>query len=198
MCGGKLCRNPQQIENCRAKRQTVLNAIKNPNQIFFLPFYNVKIYTNVQKETPAKWAISYNKQTDKIFDLFYSGEDITNILEDTLNAHSKFINQIILSDNKGNLIANTKSKAIKGEIQIELPFGKKWFFDVNGDILEYSYILKMTFDTSELKTQILILKIMFTMIVFLTIILVILFRLKFFTKEEIMEIVLKCTQKEKP
>ena len=141
---------------------------------------SVPMFASMPRKIPSMWVISYNPILDKIFDISYSGIDIIDIIDSNLNAHKGYINYIAITDNEENLIAET-GKADKNAMQISMPYGKKWSFNINGERKYHSYKLKMEFDISN---QIALLRYLFILITIFVIMLIIIIRMRFYEKDK--------------
>lgn len=162
---------------CKIVHSTFKKSLDRPYQSFSIPMFGSK-----PRKTPSMWAISYNPIVGKIFDISYSGIDINKIINETLETHKGYLTYIAITDNENNIIAEVGAKN-KNTMEVAIPYGKKWHFEVEGKPIYYSYNLKIEFDTTELNKQLFVLKVLFTVIMMLVIFLIIVIRLRFYDKD---------------
>lgn len=172
ICGDKPCHEGYAVQNCKAIRGMFQETLAHPYKMLSVP-----MFASMPRKIPSMWVISYNPILDKIFDISYSGIDI---IDSNLNVHKGYINYIAITDDEGNLIAET-GKADKNAMQISMPYGKKWSFNINGERKYHSYKLKMEFDIAK---QVALLRYLFILITIFVVTLIIIIRMRFYDKDK--------------
>lgn len=182
-CGNELCRSKHEILNCQIKRFEVLNAIQNPNTPIVLPMIRVTLHSATPIKSPAKWVVLYNKNLDKIIDIFYTKNELSKTLEDHITINANYINYIDLVDDRGNLIAEAGARNGKKSKIISLSSNNNWKFNFNNENINYSYTLNIEFSKQDLSNQILVMRILFITIIILLLILMSIFKFILTDKE---------------
>ncbi len=181
MCGDKLCRNGHEVLNCQMQRTIARNVISNPDKFFTHPIIR-KI--SLPKKIPAKWMFFYSQALERLFVLVIAGDDFDVIIKEKIDAHEGFVNYISITDDKGNIITEVGDR--KGGFVLSKSFGDKWVYEVGDKKFEYSYLLNMEFNKSELEKQSKVLGILFTSIIILIIILIAIIRNRIYIQNMIL------------
>lgn len=195
MCGANLCRTKDyEILNCKIKRLIVRDVFKAPLTNHEMPMmYMFKMPIKV----PAKWVHGFVPSKNTIIDVLYAEDNINKMLEKNVKIY-KDLNYLSITDNRGVLIAEAGNLYDKDAMEVAIPFGKVWKFNLDGKETEYSYVLNAQFYKKELKDKILIMRILFGIISLLILLLIIILKTKIEEKQEAVSNLSNIIKKDKP
>ena len=176
-CDKNLCRKSYEIRNCKIQR-TIRNASLAKPDVVFYGLLAQKF--SLPRKIVSKESVMYSSKLNKFIVPYIAYQDSEKIINEVLKANAEHLTYIAITDGEGNIIAET-GKPSENSIQISMPYGEKLQFEIEGEKVEYSYILKMEFKSAIYN---LILGGLFLLTTLIIAILIVIIRIRFYDKDK--------------
>lgn len=177
ICDSKFCRSKYEIRNCKIDRTVTRASLIKPDVVFFNPLFQK---FSLPRKIVSKQGVMHSSKLNKFITVDIAYKDYEKTINEVLKANSEHLTYIAITDGEGNIIAET-GKADKNSIQISLPYGEKLEFEIEGEKVGYSYILKMEFKNTIYNV---ILGGLFLLTTLLIAILIAIIRIRFYDKDK--------------